>query len=362
MGAADRHRPRLAPEGDRLRPAGDARGAAPAPGRAPDRRPAARGGGGPRGVPAPGLRAHARRRVLREARAAAAGRPRRARRSGRAAHRAPAWDDLAGMADTKALIERRVVLPLAGAELAASHGVTPPKAIVLFGPPGTGKTSFAKAAAGRLGWPFVELFPSRLAAEGPGGRAAALREFFELVHDVEHLVLFIDEVEEIAGAARRAPRDRGRDERPAQGHPAFRSREHRLLVCATNSVRDLDPALLRPGRFDYVLPIGPPDPVARAALWTRFVQAVTSEPIEVDALVAPDRPVHPRRHRVRRPQGGPGGVRAGGLRGRSLAGGGERLPGRRGRHPAHPHPGARPRLRGGHRALRARLARFGFAG
>jgi SpoVK/Ycf46/Vps4 family AAA+-type ATPase len=50
-------------------------------------------------------------------------------------------------------------------------------------------------------------------------------------------------------------------------------------------VRDLDPALLRPGRFDYVLPIGPPDPVARAALWTRFVEAVTSEPIEVDALV-----------------------------------------------------------------------------
>ena len=196
-----------------------------------------------------------------------------------------AWDDLAGMADTKALIERRVVMPLARTELAARHGVTPPKAIVLFGPPGTGKTSFAKAAAGRLGWPFVELFPSRLAAEGPHGRAAALREFFELIHDVEHLILFIDEVEEIAGRRAARPETEGLTNDLLKAIPAFRAREHRLLVCATNSVRDLDPALLRPGRFDYVLPIGPPDPVARAALWTRFVEAVTSEPIEVDALV-----------------------------------------------------------------------------
>jgi MoxR-like ATPase/L-amino acid N-acyltransferase YncA len=197
-----------------------------------------------------------------------------------------AWDQLAGMEDTKALIERRVVLPIAEPALAARHGVVPPKAVVLFGPPGTGKTTFAKGVAGRLGWPFVELFPSRLAAEGPHGRAAALQEFFDLVYDIEHLVLFIDEVEEIAGRRGARPDTEGVTNELLKAIPTFRSRDDRLLVCATNSVRDLDPALLRPGRFDYVLPIGPPDPAARALLWRRFTQAVTPEPVEVEQLVA----------------------------------------------------------------------------
>ena len=71
--------------------------------------------------------------------------------------------------EQKELIERRVILPLAEPERAAAHGVVPPRAIVLFGPPGTGKTTFARGIASHLGWPFVEIFPSRLAAE-PGTR------------------------------------------------------------------------------------------------------------------------------------------------------------------------------------------------
>ena len=173
-----------------------------------------------------------------------------------------AWDELAGMEDTKTLIERRVVSPLTEPAVAARHGVRPPKAVVLFGPPGTGKTTFAKGAAGRLGWPFVELFPSRLAAEGAHSRASALREFFELVAHIEHLVLFIDEVDEITGKRSERRDTEGVTNELLKAIPSFRARDHRLLVCATNSVRDLDPALLRPGRFDYVLPIGPPDMAA----------------------------------------------------------------------------------------------------
>jgi ATP-dependent 26S proteasome regulatory subunit len=59
-----------------------------------------------------------------------------------------------------------VILPLAEPELAARHAVEQPKAIVLFGPPGTGKTTFAKGIASRLGWPFVEIQPSEIGAEG----------------------------------------------------------------------------------------------------------------------------------------------------------------------------------------------------
>ncbi|MFB7494443.1 ATP-binding protein [Streptomyces sp. NPDC056161] len=183
------------------------------------------------------------------------------------------WNAMAGMEREKQVVERRVVLPLTEPALADRYGVVPPKAVILFGPPGTGKTSFAKAVASRLGWPFVELFPSRLAADTSEGLAAALREVFADLAELDSVLLFIDEVEEIAGVRS------GKAVDPGHGVtnellkliPVFREHDERLLVCTTNSVRSLDPAFLRPGRFDYVIPIGPPDRAARAAIWNRYL-------------------------------------------------------------------------------------------
>ncbi|WUO84268.1 GNAT family N-acetyltransferase [Streptomyces caniferus] len=197
------------------------------------------------------------------------------------------WGALSGMEREKEAIERRVVLPLAEPVLAEKHGVTPPKAVILFGPPGTGKTSFAKAVASRLEWPFVELFPSRLAATGDGGLAASLRDTFADLAELDSVLLFIDEVEEIAGIRSGQAVDPGHGvtNELLKLIPGFRDHDDRLLICATNSVRSLDPAFLRPGRFDYVLPVGPPDQAARAAIWQRYLGPV-ADSVELHRLVA----------------------------------------------------------------------------
>ncbi|UQN29901.1 ATP-binding protein [Brachybacterium kimchii] len=196
------------------------------------------------------------------------------------------WDSVGGMVREKDLLEKRLVMPLSEPEVAERFGVVPPRAVVLFGPPGTGKTTFAKAVASRLQWPFVEVFPSRLGGD-PAGLAAALRETFSRIAGLEKAVVFIDEVEEIASHRKGDPPS------PLQGVtnellkiiPDVREQNDRLLICATNFIRSLDSALLRHGRFDYVLPIGLPDAEAREAIWRGYVPREVLADVDISALV-----------------------------------------------------------------------------
>lgn len=197
------------------------------------------------------------------------------------------WDSLKGMDEAKEIVERLVVLPLDRPDLASRHAVDPPNAILLFGPPGTGKTTFAKGLAGRLDWTFVEIQPGDLAADGPQRQARRLAETFDQVLRLPSAVVFVDEVEDLA-SVRHTERKVG----PSVTNeflkqiPRLRDRTHHLLVCATNAVSALDPAILRPGRFGYVLPVGPPGEAARTAIWRRYVADITDEEVDIDALVA----------------------------------------------------------------------------
>ena len=104
-------------------------------------------------------------------------------------------------------------------------------------------------------------------------------------------MLFIDEVEEIAGT--RQPRAvsvaQGVTNEMLKLIPPFREQDDRLLICATNSVRALDSAFLRHGRFDYVIPVGPPDPAAREAIWDRYLAAIPHGELDMAAIVEESR-------------------------------------------------------------------------
>ena len=197
------------------------------------------------------------------------------------------WDDIAGMTNEKNLIESTIVLPLRYPEVAIKHGVAPPKAILLFGPPGTGKTFFAKGIAGRLSWSFLEISPSVLIGEGLEKRALKLKELFERFMGITRAVIFFDEFEELALRPDTASeREKLVSSEMLRQIPRLRAARELLLICATNNIKLLNPALLRPGRFDFVLPVGPLDVESRKAIFQMYLSRMNAGEVDLPLVSA----------------------------------------------------------------------------
>ncbi|MHC1730149.1 MAG: ATP-binding protein [Syntrophobacteraceae bacterium] len=197
------------------------------------------------------------------------------------------WDTISDSQPPKQLVQRRIILPLTEENLSLKHGVVPPRAIIFFGPPGTGKTHFAKAIAGILAWQYIEIVPSMLMEDGVEKIGAKLRQIMEEARNLDEVVLFIDEFDELAGNRDNADRiDKSITNELLKQIPLLKNQQNKiLLVCATNYIRQLDAAMLRPGRFDCIIPVGGLDRAGRETILEHYLSKLNTGQIDLDRIV-----------------------------------------------------------------------------
>ena len=180
------------------------------------------------------------------------------------------FKDVAGQDEAKeSLME--VVDFLHDPQKYASIGAKLPKGVLLVGPPGTGKTLLAKAVAGEAGVPFFSISGSEFVEMFVGMGAAKVRDLFKQANEKAPCIVFIDEIDAI-GQKRNTGSMGGNDEREQTLNQllaemdGFDGQKGVVLLAATNRPESLDPALLRPGRFDRRVPVELPDLQGRKAI------------------------------------------------------------------------------------------------
>ncbi len=180
------------------------------------------------------------------------------------------FDDVAGVNEAKEELEE-VVDFLKDPRKYTNLGGKIPKGVLLIGPPGTGKTLLARAVAGEAGVPFFSISGSDFVEMFVGVGASRVRDLFEQGKKHSPCIIFIDEIDAV-GRKRGSGMGGGHDEREQTLNQllvemdGFESNEGVILIAATNRIDVLDPALLRPGRFDRRVTVGRPDVVGRLGI------------------------------------------------------------------------------------------------
>ncbi len=178
------------------------------------------------------------------------------------------FDQIGGLREEIEEVREAVEYPLTKPEIYKRIGVEPPKGILLYGPPGTGKTLIAKAVARQSKACFIRMSGSELVHKYIGEGAQLVRELFTLARERAPAIVFIDEIDAIGsmrtndGTSGSAEVQRTLMQLLAE-MDGFGNRGNIRIMAATNRIDMLDPALLRPGRFDRIIEIPLPDAEAR---------------------------------------------------------------------------------------------------
>lgn len=181
-------------------------------------------------------------------------------------------------------------LPLTNPELFVEVGVEPPNGILLYGPPGTGKTLIAKAVAHRAKATFIRMSGTELVQKYIGEGARLVRDVFDIAREKAPSIVFIDEIDAV-GSRRTYDGTTGSSEvnrtmvQLLAELDGFDKRGDVKIVAATNRIDLLDPALLRPGRFDRIIEIPLPDAGGRKEILKIHSRNMKLENVSFDELV-----------------------------------------------------------------------------
>lgn len=201
------------------------------------------------------------------------------------------YAEIGGLEDQIQEVRETVELPLKKPELFERVGIEPPKGVLLYGPPGTGKTLLAKAVAHETEATFIRIIGSELVQKFIGEGARLVREIFNLAKQKAPTILFIDELDAIGSQRLKIATSGDREVQRTLMQllselDGFELRGDVKIIGATNRVDILDPALLRPGRFDRMIEFPVPDEVGREAIFKIHMRKLhTDKTVNLKQLV-----------------------------------------------------------------------------
>lgn len=202
------------------------------------------------------------------------------------------YETIGGLEDQIIEVKETVELPLKEPELFEKIGIDPPKGILLYGPPGTGKTLLAKAVANETNATFIKIVASEFVKKYIGEGARLVREVFELAKEKAPAIIFIDELDAVAAKRLKSSTSGDREVQRTLMQllaelDGFESRGDIGIIGATNRPDILDPALLRPGRFDRFIEVPLPNDEGRKEILKIHTKNMAlDEEVNIDLLAS----------------------------------------------------------------------------
>src|SRR5580658_7417474 len=196
------------------------------------------------------------------------------------------WDDVGGLESIKQAIREYVELPLTQPELMESYRIKTGRGILLFGPPGCGKTHVMRAAANELNVPMQIVSGPELVSALAGQSEAAVRDVLYRARENAPSIVFFDEIDALAGKdSMKTPEVSRAVSQFLTEMDGLRPKDKVMIIATTNRPQTLDPALLRPGRFDKIFYVPPPDLAARKDIFRIHMKGVPIDgSVDVDEL------------------------------------------------------------------------------